>query len=37
MFRYVYQITTLKLKPQSVFTELKNNGASALGEILAHL
>lgn len=37
MFRYVYQNTILRLKPQSVFTELKNNGESALGEILTHL
>lgn len=36
MFRSVYQITILKYKFESVFTELKNNGDSALGEILTH-
>lgn len=30
MFRYVYEITMLKPKPQSLFTELKNNGDSQL-------
>lgn len=33
-FSYVYQITALKLRPQSVFTEIKNNSDSAVGEIL---
>lgn len=36
MFRSVYQITILKHKPKSVFTEHKNNGDSALDEILTH-
>lgn len=36
MFRSVYQIKILKHKPKSVFTEHKNNGDSALDEILTH-
>lgn len=36
MFRYVHQITVLQLKPQRVFIELKNNGDSALSEVLTH-